>query len=262
MKITGSYRKQFSAMRQTKKLTNAEQIALIEAYQSGDNSAPEKLIRGMSGLILKVCGKHHNCYKNRYDPDDVIQIAMMAFYDSIRNFDTSKKKSKFSTYVCRAMQLRIVSQTFIISNIIRIPSNLSYKPSEVIAKVENKSKIDSHEFDILNATTVQCSEFHPKGFVFKSLKTKSFADNIELKDALKFELKKVLTPQEFTVIESLHGLFGNDSLMQREVCKLIKPTFNCHDGHVSHQRVSQLYSSGLRKIKKSEAVREIWEALR
>ena len=68
--------------------------ALLEAAQSGDNDACERLLIDNSGLIWSVARRY---YGRGVDPEDLYQLGCLGFLKAIRGFDT-EYGTQFSTY--------------------------------------------------------------------------------------------------------------------------------------------------------------------
>ena len=68
--------------------------SLLEAAQTGDNDACERLLLDNSGLIWSVARRY---YGRGVDPEDLYQLGCLGFLKAVRGFDLSYG-TQFSTY--------------------------------------------------------------------------------------------------------------------------------------------------------------------
>ena len=238
-------------------LTNEE---LVKAYQEGNHSALDELIKKNTGLVkyfaYKYCGV---ASKALIDFDDLEQEGWIAFIKAVEKyrFDT-EEPVKFSKYAGEAMKYGMLR--FLNCNISRVKKSDStsdwikiHSINEVVSEDDDRNleelladesseqpflevdeEIDNEIlrqdlYEVLDSVFGKETEFNGEDFSFMDV------------NYLTFKLKNSITGREVLILH--YGLEGKPQSMEQ-----IGKKFN-----VSHQYVQQIEFGAIKKIRNSEA---------
>ena len=67
-------------------MSTAETFALLEAAQSGDEEAGERVLRENTGLIWSIARRY---FGRGVEPDDLFQLGCVGFLKAVEGFDTA-----------------------------------------------------------------------------------------------------------------------------------------------------------------------------
>ena len=198
-----------------KPLTKAEEKALLEKFQAGDNTAFERLVEHNMRLVAHIAKKY---VASGYELDDLISIGSIGLIKGIRSFN-SDKSNYLVTYVSRCIDNEILMHL----RATRKKRN-EISLSETIGTDKEGNEVSL--IDILKSNEIAVSDNVEK--------------KIEHKNVL-LKMDKVLDEREKKVIILRYGVGGRSPLTQRETAKIL---------NISRSYISRIEKAALNKLRK------------
>ena len=253
-----------------------EEYLCIKKAQDGDKYSIEEIVRRYIKMVYKSASK----YKSNYNEfEDLVDQGVIGILRGIKNFDTSLGL-RFSTYVDPWIKMYIVRYLDRYSGCIRVSDEYRkiyrrykelkdkcYLEEERVLKIEDASKYLGVKKETLeNVISIMSFKIcldnavnHQEGIDI-SLVDLIKDDNIDLEKDYEVKerdefLKKVvevggLTPKEEGVLRLKFGFKDNRCLTSLEVANIMG---------ITRQRVDQLVSSGISKLRNNALLREYFK---
>ena len=197
-----------------KKLSEEDEKKYILAWSNGDEAAREKLIEHNLRLAAHIAKK----YSHGIDTDDFISIGTIGLIKGVNTFDTSK--GKLSSYLSKCVENEILMY-------LRATKKQRAEVSLGESLGEDKDGNSISLLDILAS---------------ESILTEDKVELTILSEKLLKIIGNVLTEREKTVIILRYGLYGNNSLPQREIAKKL---------NISRSYVSRIEKKALLKLRRA-----------
>jgi RNA polymerase sporulation-specific sigma factor len=195
------------------KLSPAEEEEAISRMLLGDERARDKLIEHNLRLVAHICKKYA---VNGRDMEDLISVGTIGLIKAVQSFDPDKKRPLAS------FASRCVENEILMALRAERKSRGTIALEEVIGFDKDGNRIVLS--DILNNNEESVE--------------KQAEQRIAI-DRLYSRIGHVLTPRERVVIELRYGLFGRESLTQREIAHIMG---------ISRSYISRIEKRALQKL--------------
>lgn len=197
-----------------KPLTKEQERRYLELSSKGDIEARNILVEHNLRLVAHIIKKY---YASNNSQDDLVSIGTIGLIKAINTFDISKN-IKLSSYASRCIE------------------------NEILMYFRNNKK--SSQDISLNDTIDTDKDGNPLTLMDIMAVDDNLLDNIDVKmnvDKLCAYMDEVLTEREKKIIIYRYGLFGKDTLTQRELAKSL---------NISRSYISRIEKKALEKLKK------------
>lgn len=171
-------------------LSPEEEKKYIDLYMAGDMQAKNILIEHNLRLVAHIAKK----YSDDRNCEDLISIGTIGLIKGINTFNPSKSK-KLSTYIARCAENEVLMY---LRSSKKYASEISMDEGIGTDKEGNSMTLS----DILTADNSDVADM-----IFRKLETKK----------LYAAMKRVLTPDECTILVQRYGLNNSKRLTQREI---------------------------------------------
>lgn len=178
-----------------KPLTPNEEAMYIEKCRNGDTEAKNKLIEHNLRLVAHIAKKYT---LKGYDSDDIISIGTIGLIKAISSYNPDKKVS-LATYSARCIENEIL---------MTLRQGKKYQGEVLLQDTVGKDK-DGKEVSLIERLGSD------EESVFEEV-------NLRLSiRQLYREMKAVLSGREQKVLELRYGLYGTESLTQKEISSML-----------------------------------------
>lgn len=178
-----------------KPLTPNEEAMYIEKCRNGDTEAKNKLIEHNLRLVAHIAKKYS---LKGYDSDDIISIGTIGLIKAISSYNPDKKVS-LATYSARCIENEIL---------MTLRQGKKYQGDVLLQDTVGKDK-DGKEVSLIERLGSD------EESVFEEV-------NLRLSiRQLYREMKAVLSGREQKVLELRYGLYGTESLTQKEISSML-----------------------------------------
>ena len=196
-----------------KPLTPNEEAMYIEKCRNGDTDAKNKLIEHNLRLVAHIAKKYS---LKGYDSDDIISIGTIGLIKAIYSYNTDKKVS-LATYSARCIENEIL---------MTLRQGKKYQGEVLLQDTVGKDK-DGKEVSLIERLGSD------EESVFEEV-------NLRLSiRQLYREMKAVLSGREQKVLELRYGLYGTESLTQKEISSMLG---------ISRSYVSRIEKKAIKKL--------------
>lgn len=196
---------------------------LIELYKNGNKELLNILYENNQGLINKCSNRYFKMNKDRYEYDDIFQIASMGFLKAVDTYNINR--ACFSTWAIRVMCQYI--------------SNTIYKAKNYII---NKSTISINTI-IEDTDGCEFESCLPDENVNIESDTCEYEYLRYIRDALNEAMDDCLSNNEKEIIQKKVGWNNNKPIS----CSDISSLYN-----ISVVKVQRMYKSSLNKLRKNK----------
>ena len=197
-----------------KPLTRAQEQEYLEAAANGDTEARSKLIEHNLRLVAHIIKKYYQSYSGQ---DDLVSIGTIGLIKAIDSFDISKN-IKLSSYASRCIE------------------------NEILMHFRNIKK--SSQDVSLNDTIDTDKDGNPLTLMDIMAVDDTILDDIDRDMNLKVLYEYVsseLSDREREIIIYRYGLYGHDTLTQRELAKRL---------NISRSYISRIEKKALEKLRR------------
>ena len=198
-----------------KPLSAADEAECLRKHKAGDNQARNKLVEHNLRLVAHIAKKYSTATRSS---EDLISIGTIGLMKGINTFSCDKG-TKLATYLARCIENEIL---MVIRANKKTQGDISLNGSIGTDK-------EGNEISLIDIMSSEGDE------IFDTINHKMQVGTLYER------VQDELDEREFDVIRYRYGLFGEDSLTQREIAKTLK---------ISRSYVSRIEKRAINKLKK------------
>ncbi len=250
---------------------NVKNELFIE-YKNGDETAKDKLIKSNLRLVISIAKTYTNKCKMEFM--DIVQEGNRGLIKAVENYDINKN-SRFSTYAFTIIRRHINRAIMKYDRIVRIPEYLLremrvyYSKKEILEQNAGRELSYSELANMFNISTDKVREYETLRNDAKSLNTVIFEgehhDDQELEEFIPSDALTVEERFETKIFsEEVSKLLLNSNLTNNEK-KVVVYRYGMNKKlaeigkilNITHQRVKQIETSALDKLRNNNATKSL-----